>query len=220
MLRFDNISTESIDSTSLYIKAGLVYKIISKSDHSKRILLDTILGIRKPIKGRVFLFAKDIWETPNREALNLLKDLGVVWNYGGLISNLKVWENLVMPACYHSGAMPEDLEAETLEIYKYLGRDAISSDYMTKLPGPLPINEKKLIALVREMLMQPRLIIYDALFEGFSPEMIERLSSLTMEYHSKISDRTSVYISSHQESFAGIKEDVLIREDERGLLVC
>ena len=220
MVRFEDISTEAIDNTSLHIQSGLVYKIISKSDHSKRVLLDTILGIRKPLKGRAFLFAKDIWETPNREVLSLLKHVGVVWNYGGLISNLKVWENLAMPVCYHSGTVPENLEIEILEIYKHLGRDVISSEYMAKLPGPLPINEKKLITLVREMLMQPRLIIYDALFEGFDPEMIECLSSLTMEYHSKNLDRATVYISSDQESFASIKEDVLIREDDRGLLVC
>lgn len=220
MVRLENLTTESIDNVSMRLEPGLIYKVITKSDHTKRVLLDTILGIRKPLGGKVFLFGEDIWHISNRAVLHLLKNIGVVWNYGGLVSNLKVWENLSIPASYHCGVRPEALEGKILAIYKRLGRDVLLPEYMAKLPGPLPINEKKLISFVRAILIEPKVIIYDALFEGFDLKMLRSLSAIMADFHAENRNRTTVYVGSDQDSCKAIQEDILIKEEDRRLIVC
>jgi len=219
MIRLENVATACFESTSLEMRSGLVCKLITSSDHEKRVLLDTILAVKRPVSGKVFLFERDIWAVSKRDVLKILRKIGMVWSYGGLISNLKVWENITLPVWYHTAKRPEDLEGRVVQIFKELGKDVAGLDYMGKLPGPLPVTEKRLIGVVRAILMEPEIMIYDALLEGLDSEMAERLLMLTTGFHSGRVGRTSLYVSSDEESLKGLKADITIRQDGRGFTV-
>lgn len=212
MIRLENITTRYFSSVSFEIKGGSACKIITSSDDEKTILLNTILGIRRPISGRVFLLGKDIYSIPEKEYIKLLKRIGVVLEYGGIISNLKVWENIILSVWHHMGKRPRDVEERVIEIFKEMGMDpSYLKELMGRLPGPLPVYEKRLIGLVRAMLIEPDLIIYDSIFEGLNPEMLERLTKLTEKFHLEKPGRTSIYISSNALSIDSVKADQILR---------
>lgn len=217
MIRLEDISTEEFNSVYIDINKGSLCKIIANSDHEKNILRDTILGIKKPLKGRAFLFGKDIYSTSEKEYYEIFKKVGMVWRDGGLISNLKVWENIILPLKYHTGKIAQKIEKRIIELFSEIGMDTTNlTEYMGKLPGPLPRHEKMFINILRAMLMEPDLIIYDSIFAGLNPEMIERLTTLTMRFHTEKSERTSIHISSEDESLKYIKADIIFRQKGRG----
>jgi phospholipid/cholesterol/gamma-HCH transport system ATP-binding protein len=53
-------------------------------------------------------------------------------NNGGLISNLKVWENIMLPLSYHSSLSHHDMDEKMISILGKIGYD----DDLTILPGP------------------------------------------------------------------------------------
>lgn len=212
MIKLEDITTRYFDSVSFEIKGGSVCKIITKSGDEKGVLLDTILGLQRPKGGIVFLFGKDIYSISEKECISLFKRIGVVFRDGGVISNLKVWENVTLPVCYHTGRRPEEMEERVIDIFKRMGKDiSYISELMGKLPGPLSLHEKRLIGMVRAMLMEPELMIYDSIFEGLDPEKAGRLLGLTESFHSEKSDRASVYVTSNEQSVKGVKADTVFR---------
>ncbi|MEW6213742.1 MAG: ATP-binding cassette domain-containing protein [Nitrospirota bacterium] len=219
MIRFENVTIENLSSASFEIKEGSVCKIITNSEHQKKVFLNTILALQKPIDGKVFLFGRDIHSISEKESFKIFKKIGMVWRDGGIISNLKVWENITLPIWYHMGERPENVEDRVIDIFKEMGEDVSElSEYMKKLPGPLPVHEKRLIGMVRAMLMEPELMIYDSIFEGLNPEMAERLVRLTTKFHSEKPGRTSVYISSDEQSLKDVKADIILKQHGKGFI--
>ena len=47
--------------------------------------------------------------------------MGVVLNRGGLVSNLKVWENLMLPLAYHASLSYKDTEEKMMDVLNNLG---------------------------------------------------------------------------------------------------
>ncbi len=212
MIRLENIDTECFHALSFEIKRGSECKIITRSEYENRKLLNVILGLERPASGRVFLLDKETYALSEKDSCRLLSRIGVVLKDGGLISNLKVWENIMLPVSYHTGKKPEDLETKVKQRFNEAGIDVpYLKELIGRLPGPLPVHEKRLIGLIRAMLMEPELIIYDSLFEGLSPDMSDRLMQMTMNFHAEKQGRTSVYITFDEQSIKNVRADIILR---------
>ena len=133
----------------------------------------------------------------------LLKNLGdqpgvvIVPHNGGLISNLRVWENIVLPVQYHGIEVAGNLEdyVEQLLIHCGLEDKAAVSELVLKLPDQLSLYEKRLVGFVRAMLMSPELIIYDSLIEGLSRKELARVVRFDKVFRLYFPFRTSVLVS-------------------------
>lgn len=210
MIRFENVTTEYVHSLSFEILAGQSCQLIMDSESASRRLLETVLARRQPIGGKVFLFGQDMSLVGEKQYMNLFSRIGVAWKDGGLISNLKVWENVALPACYHRGKRCDEIEDRVTELFQRLGVE-VTREYLGSLPGPLPMSQKSLIGVVRAMLMEPDLVIYDSIFEGLNPEAADRLAALTTSFHAEAQGRTSVYISAHERSLSRVAADKVLR---------
>ncbi len=133
----------------------------------------------------------------------LLKAMGdqpgvvIVPHNGGLISNLRVWENIVLPVQYHGIEFAGNLEDNVTTLLGRCGvegEDAISG-LLLKLPDQLSLYEKRLVGFVRAMLMSPELVIYDALNEGLSRKEFARIIKFDQIFRLYFPFRTSVLVS-------------------------
>ena len=57
------------------------------------------------------------------------------------------------------------------------------------------------------MLMEPELMIYDALLEGMDHETARKVLRITEKFHSAKQERTSVFISSDEQSLKDVRAD-------------
>jgi ABC-type transporter Mla maintaining outer membrane lipid asymmetry ATPase subunit MlaF len=133
----------------------------------------------------------------------LLKNLGdqagvvIVPHNGGLISNLRVWENIVLPVQYHGIEVAGKLEDNVAQLLVRCGLEdeAAMSDLLLKLPDQLSLYEKRLAGFVRAMLMSPELIIYDSMNEGLSRKELARVVKFDKVFRLYFPFRTSVLVS-------------------------
>ena len=133
----------------------------------------------------------------------LLKNLGeqpgvvIVPHNGGLISNLRIWENIILPVQYHGILLPGNLEDRVSELLDQCGLSdqTMVSALMLKLPDQLSLYEKRLVAFVRAMLMGPQLILYDGLTEGLSRKELEKANRFDQVFRLHYPFRTSVLVS-------------------------
>ncbi len=202
MIRFEEVSSGKIfDRLNFRIGAGALCKVITRSNHDKQVLFDMLLSLRKLDGGRIFLAGQDIYALSGGELLKIFRRVGMCLGGSPLISNLRVWENIVLPACYHRNALPSGLEGRVVEFYLSMGYEERQlGAYLGRSPFGLSNQEKKLISIIRAMLTDPELIIYDSPFEEMEAGMAERLEKVMTGFHQAGNGRASVFISSREES--------------------
>ncbi|WP_028454653.1 hypothetical protein [Chitinilyticum litopenaei] len=80
-----------------------------------------------------------------------------------LVSNLRVWENIALPAWYHQMAEPADLEERLQAKLALLDWDeAELLRFLHALPQALEPAQRRLVQLLRGLLADARLLLADA----------------------------------------------------------
>jgi len=131
-------------------------------------------------------------KTMGTEQLHLLRQqIAIVPGNGGLVSNLKVWENMTLPVLYHSGRITAEEEKSALDYLATLGY----SGNLMALPAHLSLHEKRVVALVRAFLTRPRVIVYSNCLDGMTSEQSELFIRLTQEFHAACEERISLYLA-------------------------
>jgi predicted ABC-type transport system involved in lysophospholipase L1 biosynthesis ATPase subunit len=121
--------------------------------------------------------------------------VAVVAARGGLIGNLKVWENLVLPIAYRGEARLDELETRAEKLFRDLGvlRERFA-ELCALLPERLTEFERRLAAFVRAMLAEPEIMVYDGLFEGLTRAEIDKATGFDRLFRQHFPFRTAIYV--------------------------
>lgn len=195
MIRFDRVRAGSIRDLSFQLGKGASAKILFESQDRKNELFRVLAGLHRPQSGVISVFGDELYTQQEKTRLSCFQHIGVVPEEGGLISNLKAWENLVLPVWYHRHLGLPEAEQEILKIFSRLDEDEKSlHGWLGSLPDRLALHQKRMVALGRAMLMQPKIMIYDFTFTRLEREAAQRLMRLTQEFHADNADRISLYL--------------------------
>ncbi|GAA5785748.1 hypothetical protein GCM10007860_12810 [Chitiniphilus shinanonensis] len=87
---------------------------------------------------------------------------------GGLVNNLRVWENLILPAWYHHAEPLPALEESLLALFAEVGIEAESAvGICQSLPSALGREARQELALLRAALTRPCCIVIDGDWHTF-----------------------------------------------------
>lgn len=193
--------TGLLECADYSISRGDICAVITETDFEKSLLLKLLTGFARLDSGKIYVFEKDLSAISYDELIEARKQMGVVFENGGLISNLKVGENIMLPISYHSPERQYHLEQRMMELLEQTGYD----EDITILPGPLPLYKKRLAGLVRAMLTEPELIIYDSIFDGLSHDVRDRVRKIVSSFHSEKEGRASLFLASDEAAIKYIK---------------
>jgi predicted ABC-type transport system involved in lysophospholipase L1 biosynthesis ATPase subunit len=195
MLGLEHVTHGSFTDLSLRLSAGESLKIVTATDELKNELRGLLLGWEAPRQGRVRLFGETLADLAEEARLAHYRRVGPVPEDGGLISNLKTWENILLPASYHLGRTAAAAEPGVVELFRRFGYgDEAIESLMGRLPAGLSLIERRLAALARSQLMNPDILIYDYLFTGLPRDTADLLLAHTRAYHDQKKGRASLYL--------------------------
>jgi phospholipid/cholesterol/gamma-HCH transport system ATP-binding protein len=216
VIEFREVTAEGFRAASFSIGAGAACKLVTESDLDRDRLLRLLLESAPVERGEVVLFGETLRGMSEERALALYSRLGVIWGGGGFISNLKVWENILLPVMYHRDIEPAACEGQVLELLGRLGvEERLVPGYLQSLPGERPAQVQRLFGCVRAALIDPELVIYESAFEGLPRDVRARLASFAAWFHARRPGRTSVFLSSDEQSLQDLPADLVLRM-ERG----
>lgn len=216
ILKFDEVAVdEHFEKLSFSIPQGVFCKIIAYSEDVKNLILDLILGFSAPSQGEIRIFDENPAQLRSEQIYELRQKCGVVLSGGGLISNLKLRENLALPLTYHTLMSNSEMEnslGHALELTGLVfGHEKDFDEYFGKLPGLLSLYEKKMVALTRVFAFNPDLMLYDSLAEGIGHESAKKILKITEIFHRQKPDRTSVYLTVNEDTMEPIKTPWVIK---------
>ena len=196
MIELRAVTAGGFHEASLVVNPGESCRLLLAAETDLALFLGLLAGTARPLRGAVLLFGREISDLPEPEALALLARLGLVWPGGGFISNLKTWENILLPLWYHGDGRAGGREAEVVEL---LGRIGVATDrvpdFLGALPGTLPAREQRLLGVARAMMQDAEVMIYAELLAGLDEATRTRLLAETERHQARRPGRAALYLS-------------------------
>jgi phospholipid/cholesterol/gamma-HCH transport system ATP-binding protein len=173
-LRFAYGRRAILKGVDLDIPRGKVVAILGTSGSGKSTLLQLIGGSLAPSRGTVRVFGRDVASLSREELYAMRRRMGMMFQQGGLFSDLSVFENVAFPIREHTRlaeALVHDLVLMKLNAVGLRGAQSL-------MPGELSGGMSRRVALARAIALDPPLIIYDEPFAGLDPITLNVICNL------------------------------------------
>ena len=173
-LRLAYGARQVLRGVDLRIAPGRIVAILGASGSGKTTLLQLMGGLIRPTAGRVTVCGQDVQALDGAGLLALRRQMGMMFQKGGLFSDMTVFENVAFPIREHT-ALPEaivhDLVLMKLHAVGLRGAHGLRID---ELSGGM----SRRVALARAIALDPDLIIYDEPFAGLDPITLNVITNL------------------------------------------
>ena len=190
----ENVPLETEGETvSFTVAKGEACVLITPKDEVNATLTRLLIGLTPASQGSIKLFGSYVSTMTVREVYACRQRIGVVYPSGGLVSNLKVWENLTLPLAYHTPLGEDEIESRGRSVLARLGY----TGGLMELPGHLTLFQKKLIGFGRAMLTDPLLMLYESPLQGLNRDERDVILTTARAWHGEKPDRASLYLTSN-----------------------
>jgi phospholipid/cholesterol/gamma-HCH transport system ATP-binding protein len=156
------------------VPRGKVAAILGSSGCGKTTLLRLIGGQLAPAGGSVKVCGQIVHELGTSELYALRKKMGMMFQAGGLFSDMSVFDNIAFPLREHTD-LPErlirDLVLMKLHAVGLRGAHRL-------MPNELSGGMSRRVALARAIALDPMLAMYDEPFAGLDPISLNVIAQL------------------------------------------
>jgi phospholipid/cholesterol/gamma-HCH transport system ATP-binding protein len=177
---------------SLAIAPGEIVSLVGGSGSGKTTLLRQILGLEKPVAGRVSVFGEDLNNASGANLQKLRNRWGMLFQQGALFSALSAFDNVAHPM-RELRTLPEPfIEQAALLKLQMVG---IDPGQALKMPADLSGGMIKRVALARALALEPELLFLDEPTAGLDPNLSESFVELIAALHREM--RLTVVMVTH-----------------------
>ena len=154
------------DGLDFSVRRGEIMGLVGGSGSGQSLLLQTIVGLRRPTAGRVPVLGYDIAELGPEARRTLARRGGVLFQSGALFSSLTVAQNIDVPLREHLD-LPAPLRREICALKIALA--GLPADAAYKYPSELSGGMRKRAGLARALALDPEILFLDEPTSGLDP---------------------------------------------------
>jgi branched-chain amino acid transport system ATP-binding protein len=168
----------ALREVSLSVEEGKIVALVGSNGAGKSTLLSTVVGLKRPAKGRVHFEGRDITGLPAHQVARL--GVALVPEGRRLFPGLSVWRNLLLGAYgrNRNGTRDETL-AEVCDLFPVLG------ERRDQQAATLSGGEQQMLAIGRALMSRPRLLLLDEPSLGIAPRLVVRIFESLQEINER-----------------------------------
>ncbi len=189
-LEFSYGQRKLLKGLNLKIKRGKVVAILGASGSGKSTLLRLIGGQAKPDRGTVKVAGRVIHELDTHALYALRRKMGMMFQAGGLFTDMSVFENIAFPMREHTKLPESVLRRIVLMKLHAVGLRGTHALVPSELSGGMA----RRVALARAIALDPMLAMYDEPFGGLDPISINVIANLIRRLNDALG-ATSIVVS-------------------------
>jgi phospholipid/cholesterol/gamma-HCH transport system ATP-binding protein len=199
------------EGLDLDVRRGEVLGIVGGSGSGKSVLLRTIVGLNRPVEGKVEVFGRDVLQMSERQRRQLENRWGVLFQDGALFSSLTVAQNIEVPIKEYYD-MPLGLMDQISAVK--VGMVGLPEDAGEKYPSQLSGGMRKRAGLARALALDPEIVFLDEPTAGLDPIAAGAFDELIRDL--KASLGLTVFMVTHDlDSLFAICDRVAVLVDKR-----
>jgi ABC-type Fe3+/spermidine/putrescine transport system ATPase subunit len=216
-----SVPSFQIRDLDITIEEGTFHFLLGPTGSGKTLILESIIGLRKPSRGKVWIAGREVQNFPpeTREISYVPQDLA-------LFPHLTVKDNILY-----------GIQAKRLDLadYEHHVRNLIEvmriDPLLDRYPAHLSGGEKKRVALLRALAPQPRLLLLDEPLSGLDPSIRIEIQHLLKILHASFHPTTLCVTHDFEEAYfladeiticidgkseqAGTKDEVFLKPKSR-----
>ncbi|HEM4402279.1 amino acid ABC transporter ATP-binding protein [Streptococcus suis] len=195
-----------LNHLSLSVKEGEVVVILGPSGCGKSTLLRCINKLESIQDGDILLDGQSIL-SGTLSLQDIRQKIGMVFQDYELFPHMDVLENLTLVPVKALKRNKEEVQAEAETLLKRVGLEDKKHSYASELSG----GQKQRVAIIRSLLMHPKIILFDEVTASLDPEMVREVLVLINDL---AKEGRTMLIVTHEMEFARAIADRIIFMDK------
>lgn len=166
--------------------------VLGPSGSGKSTFLRCINRLEEPTSGEIS-FEDTVISDKNIQEMRA--KIGMVFQHFNLINNLTVMENLTLAPVKLHRMSADEAEKKARELLRHIGLISKADAYPASLSG----GQKQRVAIVRALMMEPKVLLFDEPTSALDPESIGDVLDLI---HEVVDKGMTTIIVTHEMNFA------------------
>ena len=200
-----------LKGVSLTIDKGEVLVLLGPSGSGKSTLLRTLNGLETIDSGEISFNDRTL-ELNELAWQKIRPEIGMVFQSYDLFPNLTVLDNILLGPLKVQKREKTAVTSEAIALLERIGLADKAESYPRELSG----GQKQRVAIVRSLIMQPQVLLFDEVTASLDPEMVREVLSLIQGL---ASEGMTMLIVTHEMNFARQVADRVIFMDTGQILV-
>lgn len=169
----DFVIQRNLDFT---VNRGDIFIIMGGSGCGKSTLLRHMIGLQHPAQGDVYYGDRSLRQAEGKEKEAILKQIGVLFQSGALLSSMTLAENIALPITEATHLPPRRVSEIVSYKLALVGLAGFEDYYPSEISGGM----QKRAGLARAMALDPEILFFDEPSAGLDPISAKLLDDLIL----------------------------------------
>ena len=196
----------ALKDVSLSVAQGEVVVILGPSGCGKSTLLRTINGL-EPVQSGNFIIEGERIDQNFKEWRRIRQKIGMVFQSYELFDHLNVLHNIILGPVKVQGVPREQAVELARHWLKIVGLKNKERAYPKELSG----GQKQRIAIVRSLVMKPKIMLFDEVTAALDPEIVREVLDVMLNL---AKEGQTMLIVTHEMGFARAVADRIVFMDD------